>query len=167
MTEIKIVPGTEKDIKEIIRFINALAVYEKLENEVVVTEDLLKKNLFGEKRFAEVIFLQENSINVGFALFFNNFSTFLGTPGIYLEDLFVFPEHRGKGFGKAILTYLAALALERGYGRFEWSVLDWNTPAIEFYHSMGAVPMNEWTVQRLSGEALRIVASQSKYQLSN
>lgn len=163
MSNTKIVTGTENDLEAMVKFITALAVYEKLENEVVVTEDILRKNLFGEKRYAEVIFLEEDSIKVGFALFFNNFSTFLGLPGIYLEDLFVLPEHRGKGFGKYLLTYLAKLAVERGHGRFEWSVLDWNEPAIEFYRSMGAVPMDEWTVQRLNGEALLKVAALSKY----
>ena len=158
----RIVAGTENDLEEIIKFIRALAVYEKLEHEVVVTEDILRKNLFGEKRFAEVIFIEVDSIKVGFALFFNNFSTFLGVPGIYLEDLFVLPEYRGKSYGKSLLTYIAKLAVDRGYGRFEWSVLDWNTPAIEFYHSMGAVPMNEWTVQRLTGQALDKVAHLSK-----
>ncbi len=162
MAKTKIVPGTEADLKDMIKFITALAVYEKLESEVVVTEDILRKNLFGEKKYAEVIFLEEDSVKVGFALFFNNFSPFLGLPGIYLEDLFVFPEHRGKGYGKDLLTYIAKIAVERGYGRFEWSVLDWNTPAIEFYHSMGAVPMNEWTVQRLTGDALLKVATMSR-----
>lgn len=163
MENVEIVAGTENDLKDIIKFITALAVYEKLEHEVVVTEELLKTNLFGNQKFAEVIFLEVNSTKVGFAIFFNNFSTFLGMPGIYLEDLFVLPEFRGKGYGKDLLTFIAKLAIKRGFGRFEWSVLDWNTPAIEFYHSMGAVPMNEWTVQRLSGSALAKVAKLSKY----
>jgi GNAT superfamily N-acetyltransferase len=158
MTNVKIVSGTINDTAEIIKFITALGAYEKLEHEVVVTEELLKKNLFGEKQFAEVLFIEVDSKKVGFALFFTNFSTFLGLPGIYLEDLFVLPEHRGFGYGKHLLTYIAKLAVERGYGRFEWSVLDWNTTAIEFYHAMGAIPMNEWTVQRLTGDALMKVA---------
>ena len=160
--KVEILKGTENDLKEMVKFITALAAYEKLENEVVVTEEILRKNLFGKKSYAEVLFLEEDSVKVGFALFFTNFSTFLGRPGIYLEDLFVFPEHRGKGYGKNLLTYIAKLAVERDYGRFEWSVLDWNTPAIEFYHSMGAVPMNEWTVQRLTGDALIRVSEMSK-----
>ncbi|MBC7429134.1 MAG: GNAT family N-acetyltransferase [Bacteriovorax sp.] len=158
MKEIKIVSGTIHDTSEILKFITALAVYEKLENEVVVTEEILKKNLFGEKQFAEVLFIEEDSKKVGFALFFTNFSTFLGLPGIYLEDLFVLPEHRGSGHGKKLLVYIAKLAVDRGYGRFEWSVLDWNTTAINFYRSIGAIPMSEWTVQRLTGDTLKSVS---------
>lgn len=162
MTNVKIVTGTEADIPEILKFIKALAVYEKLEHEAVATPELLKKNLFGEERFAEVIFIQEGDTKVGFALFFKNFSTFLGLPGIYLEDLFVLPECRGKGYGKKVLAHIAKLAVDRGYGRFEWSVLDWNTPAVEFYRSLGASPMNEWTVQRMTGDALIKLANFSK-----
>ncbi|MEA9356120.1 GNAT family N-acetyltransferase [Bacteriovorax sp. PP10] len=159
MANVKIVAGTEADIPEILKFIKALAVYEKLEHEAVATHDLLKKNLFGEERFAEVIFIQEDDVKVGFALFFKNFSTFLGLPGIYLEDLFVLPECRGKGYGKKLIVHIAKIAVDRGYGRFEWSVLDWNTPAIEFYHSIGAIPMDEWTVQRMTGDTLKKLAS--------
>lgn len=159
MSQVKIVAGTEADIPEILNFIKALAVYEKLEHEAVATPELLKKNLFGEERFAEVIFIQEGDVKVGFALFFKNFSTFLGLPGIYLEDLFVLPEHRGKSYGKKLLTHIAKIAIDRGYGRFEWSVLDWNTPAIDFYRSIGAIPMDEWTVQRLTNDSLRKLAA--------
>ncbi len=159
MSHVKIVAGTEADIPEILNFIKALAIYEKLEHEAVATPALLKEHLFGKERFAEVIFIQEDDVNVGFALFFKNFSTFLGLPGIYLEDLFVLPEHRGKSYGKKLLTHIAKLAVERGYGRFEWSVLDWNTPAIDFYRSIGAIPMDEWTVQRLTGETLKKLAA--------
>ncbi|MBC7713183.1 MAG: GNAT family N-acetyltransferase [Rhizobacter sp.] len=164
MKNIKIVSGTINDTAEILKFITALGVYEKLEHEVVVTEEMLKKNLFGDKKYAEVLFIEVDSKKVGFALFFTNFSTFLGLPGIYLEDLFVLPEFRGEGYGKKLLTYIARLAVERGYGRFEWSVLDWNTSAIDFYNSIGAIPMSEWTVQRLSGETLKSVAQTYNHQ---
>lgn len=159
MSHVKIIAGTEADIPDILKFIKALAVYEKLEHEAVATPELLKKNLFGEERFAEVIFIQEGDVKVGFALFFKNFSTFLGLPGIYLEDLFVLPEYRGKSYGKKLLAHIAKIAIDRGYGRFEWSVLDWNMPAIEFYRSIGAIPMEEWTVQRLTGDVLRKLAA--------
>ncbi len=160
MSLIKIVPGTEADISDILYFIKQLAIYEKLENDAVATHELLRKNLFGEDRFAEVIFILEGEVKVGFALFFKNFSTFLGLPGIYLEDLFVLPESRGKGYGKKLLIHIAKIAVERGYGRFEWSVLDWNTPAIDFYRSIGATPMDEWTVQRMTGETLKNFSNQ-------
>ena len=162
MNTVKIVKAEERDIPDILYFIKQLAIYEKLEHEAVATPELLKKNLFGTEKFAEVIFLELDGVKVGFALFFKNFSTFLGLPGIYLEDLFVLPEHRGQGFGKKILAHIAKLAVDRGYGRFEWSVLDWNTPAIEFYQSSGATPMNEWTVQRLTGMALNKLAELAK-----
>lgn len=158
----KIINATSKDIPHILEFVRALAIYEKLESEVVVTEALLLKNLFGESPFAEVIFYEVNLEKVGFALFFKNFSTFLGLPGIYLEDLFVKPEFRGKGYGKELLVHLAKLALERGYGRLEWSVLDWNRPALDFYGSIAASPMSEWTVQRLTGESLQALARSGK-----
>lgn len=144
---------------DIIEFIRELAIYEKLEHEMVATPEILKENLFGTKAYAEVLFLEEEGKKVGFALFFHNFSTFLGKPGIYLEDLFVKPEHRGKGYGKRLLIHLAKLAVERNCGRLEWSVLDWNTPAIEFYKSLGAVPMSEWTANRLTGAALKNLAA--------
>ncbi|MBC7539169.1 MAG: GNAT family N-acetyltransferase [Bacteriovorax sp.] len=158
----KIIKATQKDIPSILEFIRALAVYEKLESEVVVTEELLLKNLFGERPCAEVIFYEADSIKVGFALFFNNFSTFLGLPGIYLEDLFVKPEFRGEGYGKELLIHLASLTIERGCGRLEWSVLDWNKPALDFYASINAVPMSEWTAQRLTGNSLRVLAESKK-----
>ena len=140
-------------------FIKKLADYEKLSHEVVATEDSLQAVLFGERRYAETVIAYEHNEPVGFALFFHNFSTFVGKPGIYLEDLFVDPEHRGKGYGKALLAHLAKLAQERNCGRLEWAVLNWNKPSIEFYESLGAKPMNEWTVYRLTGEALENLAN--------
>ena len=141
------------DGKTIYGFIKELAVYEHLETELVATPELLEEWLF-DKEKAEVVFVCEDGKKVGYALFFHNFSTFLGRAGIYLEDLYVKPEYRGKGYGKGLLTYLARLANERGCGRLEWSCLDWNKPSIDFYLSMGAVPMNGWTVYRLTGESL-------------
>jgi GNAT superfamily N-acetyltransferase len=151
--------ATRNDISLILSFIKELAAYEKLVHEVVATEDLLEQTLFGERKVAEVIFGEYRSETVAFALFFHNFSTFLGKPGIYLEDLFVKPEMRGKGLGKIMLSYLANLATQRGYGRLEWWVLDWNKPAIEFYRSLGAVPMDEWTVFRIAGKTLDDLAN--------
>lgn len=142
-----------EDVPVILHFINALAAYEHMENEVVATEELLKEWIF-EKKKAEVIFALENGKEVGFALFFHNFSTFLGRAGIYLEDLFVLPEYRGKGYGTLLLKTLARTAEERGCGRLEWSCLDWNKPSIGFYKSLGAAPMDEWTVYRLTGATL-------------
>lgn len=142
------------DVPVIASLIRALADYEKLANEVVLDEQQLRDHLFGNRPFAEVILAEDTGIVVGFALFFHNYSTFLGRPGIYLEDLFVIPEHRGKGFGKALLTTLARLAVERGCGRLEWAVLNWNQPAIDFYGSIGAKMMDEWTVNRLTGTEL-------------
>lgn len=153
------------DTATILRFIRLLAEYERLSHEAVATEADLAEHLFGPAPAAEVVLAEWHAEPVGFALFFRNFSTFLGKPGIYLEDLFVLPEHRGKGIGKALLVRLAQIAVERGYGRFEWSVLDWNTPAIEFYRAIGAVPMDEWTVQRVSGDALDSLAGATR-QLS-
>ena len=144
----------KKDIPLILEFIQSLADYERLSHEVVATEQDLDTYLFGSKRVAEVILGYEGKVPVGFALFFHNFSTFLGKPGIYLEDLYVHEEYRGKGYGKSLLTYLAALAMERGCGRLEWAVLDWNEPSIEFYKSLGATLLNEWIVNRVSGEKL-------------
>lgn len=154
-------PALATECKDILHFITQLAIYEKLENEVVATEEILRKNLFGENKSAEVLFLEENGVKVGFALFFQSFSTFLGLPGIYLEDLFVLPEHRGKGYGKKLLAFLARAAIDRGCGRLEWSVLDWNKPAIDFYLSVGSKPMDEWTVHRLTGENLKKFAALS------
>lgn len=143
----------EKDIPLILHFIKELAKYEKLENEVVATEKILREWLF-EKNIAEVIFATEGDEAVGFALYFHNFSTFLGRGGIYLEDLYVKEEYRGKGYGKGLLRYLAKIAVEQGCGRLEWSCLDWNISSIDFYLSLGAVPMSEWTVYRITGDRL-------------
>lgn len=146
-----------KDTALILEFIRGLAAYEKMENEVVADKALLEEWIF-DKQKAEVIFAVADGKEVGFALFFHNFSTFLGRAGLYLEDLFVKPEYRGKGYGKAILKRLAALAVERGCGRLEWSCLDWNKPSIDFYRSLGAAPMDEWTVYRVTGETLKKLA---------
>lgn len=153
MKEILFKTATVDDVKIILDFIKQLADYEKLLQEVIATEDLLKEWIF-EKKKAEVIFAVVDGEKVGFALFFHNFSTFLGRSGIYLEDLFVKPEHRGRGYGKALLKELARIAVERGCGRLEWSCLDWNKPSIDFYLSIGAKPMDEWTVYRLTGDTL-------------
>ena len=153
----EIVAATEKDCSEILRFINELAAYEKMSDDVVATEELLKEWIF-EKKKAEVIFGVENGKKIGFALYFHNFSTFLGRAGIYLEDLFVMPEFRGKGYGKALLKELARIAVERGCGRLEWSCLDWNKPSIDFYISLGATPMSDWTIYRLTGDTLKMMA---------
>ena len=147
----------EQDTPLILDFIRRLADYEHLLDQVVADEATLADQLFGKKN-AEVLFALENGKEVGFALFFHNFSTFLGRAGLYLEDLFVLPEHRGKGYGKAILQRLAAISLERGCGRMEWWCLDWNQPSIGFYKSLGAEPMSDWTVYRLTGEILRDLA---------
>ena len=146
-----------KDTALILEFIRSLAAYEKMENEVVADKALLEEWIF-DKQKAEVIFAVADGKEVGFALFFHNFSTFLGRAGLYLEDLFVKPEYRGKGYGKAILKRLAAIAVERGCGRLEWSCLDWKKPSIDFYRSLGAVPMDEWTVYRVTGETLKKLA---------
>lgn len=151
----------EKDAALILHFIRALAAYEKLSDQVVATEELLREWIF-EKKKAEVLFPLEDGKEVGFALFFHNFSTFLGRAGLYLEDLYISPEYRGKGYGKATLQKLAQIAVTRGCGRLEWSCLDWNKPGIDFYLSLGAVPMEEWTVYRLSGDTLTQMAAQQK-----
>jgi len=145
------------DCALILRFIRALAAYEHMENEVAATEELLAEWLFVQ-RAAEVFFAVADGREVGFALFFPNFSTFLGRAGLYLEDLYVLPEYRGRGIGTAMLRELARLAVERGYGRFEWACLDWNTPSIEFYLSLGAEAMSDWTGYRLSGDTLATLA---------
>lgn len=147
----------ENDVSLILYFIRELAEYEKMLDDVVATEDLLREWIF-EKKKAEVIFAVVDGEEVGFALFFHNFSTFLGRAGIYLEDLYVKPEHRGKGCGKGLLKKLAQIALERGCGRLEWSCLDWNKPSIDFYLSLGAEPMSEWTVYRVAGDTLSKLA---------
>ena len=144
-------------LPQILHFIKELAIYEDMLDDVVATEGLLREWIF-EKQKAEVLLAEEDSIPVGFALFFHNFSTFLGRAGIYLEDLFVMPEHRGKGYGKALLRRLAQITMERGCGRLEWSCLDWNKPSIDFYLSLDAIPMDQWTVYRLTGDTLRRMA---------
>jgi GNAT superfamily N-acetyltransferase len=158
MTDLTIRFASADDVPLILQFIRDLARYEKLEHEVVATEEILKQALFGPRRHAEVLIGEVNGEPAGFALFFHNFSTFIGRPGIYLEDLFVRPEHRGRGFGKALLARLAQLAIERNCGRVEWAVLDWNTSAIEFYKSIGAVMMTDWRIFRLKGESLQKLA---------
>ncbi len=151
----------EKDCAIILGFIRALADYEHMSDQVVATEALLREWIF-EKKKAEVLFACEGEQEVGFALFFHNFSTFLGRAGIYLEDLFVLPEFRGRGYGKALLRKLAQIAVERGCGRLEWACLDWNRPSIDFYLSLGAMPMNEWTTYRLTGDTLNEAAKQAE-----
>ena len=145
--------ANESDVDTVLNFILQLAEYENMLSDVVATPELLREWIF-EKNKAEVIFAVENGKEVGFALFFHNFSTFLGRAGIYLEDLFVLPEYRGKGYGKGLLKALAEIACERGCGRLEWCCLDWNKPSIDFYLSLGAVAMDEWTTYRLTGDAL-------------
>lgn len=153
-------PATVDDVPIILAFIKGLADYEKLAHEVVATEELLRETLFGERSFAEVIIGYYEGEPVSFALFFYNFSTFLGRPGIHLEDLFVKPEMRGRGIGRVMLAYLAHLAQERKCGRLEWGVLDWNEPAIRFYQSLGAAAMDEWALRRLTGPTLAQLASE-------
>src|SRR5213595_4355880 len=143
-------PATAADVPVILELIRALATYERAPNEVTSTEEQLVDVLFGERPAAEVILAFENDAPVGFAVFFHNFSTWLGQPGLYLEDLFVKPEKRGKGYGRALLVELAKIAMERGCGRMEWAVLNWNEPAIKIYRALGAEPMHEWTVFRLT-----------------
>jgi len=152
--------ATRDDVPVIAELIRGLARFEKLEHEVVMTEALLDVGLFGDRPYAEVVLAEDGGRPVGFALFFHNFSTFLGRPGIYLEDLFVLPEHRGSGIGRMLLAHLARLAVERGCGRLEWAVLDWNRDAIQFYERLGARPNSDWTVYRLTGEALTGLARQ-------
>ena len=149
--------ANEDDCTLILEFIKALAAYEKMSDEVVATEYLLREWIF-DKQKAEVIFACEDGKEVGFALFFHNFSTFLGRAGIYLEDLFVLPEYRGRGYGKGLLKKLAQIAEERGCGRLEWWCLDWNQPSIDLYKSLGAEPMDEWTTYRLTGDKLKEMA---------
>ena len=149
------------DVALILAFIRELAEYERLSHEVVATEDGVRESLFGERPYAEVLIAEHDGSPAGFALFFHNYSTFLGRPGIYLEDLYVRPEFRGAGIGKKLLVRLARLARSRGCGRLEWWVLDWNEPSIGFYEKLGAVPMDDWTVYRVSGPALEDLASGS------
>ncbi len=155
---VRVRAAARDDVPVIAELIRGLARYEKLEHEVVMTEELLQAGLFGDLPYAEVVVAEDDATALGFALFFHNFSTFLGRPGIYLEDLFVLPEHRGRGIGRTLLAHLARLAVERGCGRLEWSVLDWNTDAIRFYERLGATPNSDWTVYRLAGESLADLA---------
>jgi len=159
--------ATPLDVPSILGLIQELAEYEKLRDSCISTESLVHEALFGIKPSAESVVAELNGEVIGFALFFTNFSTFLGRPGMYLEDVYVKPEYRNRGIGKQILKKLATICLERGYGRFEWSVLDWNEPSIKFYKSLGAVAMDEWTVYRLSGEALRSFVDNDFLGLSN
>jgi GNAT superfamily N-acetyltransferase len=157
---IQIRPATPQDVSLILRLVRELAEYEREPDAVVATEAMLHEALF-DRGVAESVIAELDGNPVGFALFFHNFSTWTGKPGIYLEDLYVTPDARGAGAGKALLQHLAGLALDRGCGRFEWAVLDWNTPAIDFYRAMGAQAMGEWTVQRVTGDALVQLAGRS------
>jgi GNAT superfamily N-acetyltransferase len=152
-------PATEADAPVILSFVKQLAEYEKLAHEVVATESTIRDTLFGNRRVAEVAIGYFETKPVGFVLFFHNYSTFLGQPGLYIEDLFVNEAYRRRGFGRALLLYVARLAQERRCGRLEWSVLDWNESAIQFYKKLGALPMSEWTVFRITGESLKRLAS--------
>jgi GNAT superfamily N-acetyltransferase len=154
--------ATIQDVPLILSFIKGLAEYERLSHEVAATEDSLRETLFGLNPAAEVLIAYSGDRPAGFALFFHNYSTFLGQKGIYLEDLFALPEERGRGIGKALLVHLAKLAKERNCGRIEWAVLDWNEPAIDFYKSLGAKPMDEWTTFRVTGKALQELAESNK-----
>lgn len=158
MAEIKIVPAERADVPLILTMIRGLAEYERLADQCVATGEQLERTLFGERPAAEVLLAWSQGECAGFALFFQNYSTFLAKPGIYLEDLFVIPARRGEGIGLALLAHLAKLAVERDCGRVEWAVLDWNEPSIAFYRKLGAVPMEEWTTFRLTGAALRDLA---------
>jgi len=157
---LRIRAGERADVPLIAELIRGLAEYERLADEVKMTEEKLERTLFGERRYAETLIAEDDGRPVGFALFFHNYSTFLAQPGIYLEDLFVRPEHRGSGVGRALLEALARTAVERGCGRMEWAVLDWNESAIGFYERLGARPNSDWTVYRLTGEALRALAGE-------
>ena len=157
---IRIRPGELEDVPLIAELIRGLARYEKLEHEVTVTEEKLTVYLFGERRYAETLIAEDGGQPVGFALFFHSFSTFLAQPGLYLEDLFVVPARRGAGIGRALLERLAQVAVDRGCGRLEWAVLDWNKDAIRFYERLGAKPNSEWTVYRLTGEPLHALAGE-------
>lgn len=157
-TEVRILPATVADVPVILELVKALAAFEKLSHLVVATDDMLRKALFGPRPQAEVVLAWRGDNAVGFALFFHNFSTFLGRRGLYLEDLFVRPEARGLGIGKALLTHLGGIAKERNCGRYEWAVLDWNESAIRFYRSLGAQPLDDWTIMRVTGPALDRIA---------
>ena len=161
-TEFRIEPATEKDVPVILALIKGLAEYEHLSHEVVATETRLRESLFGNRPSAEVVIGYAGTEPAGFAVFFHNYSTFLARPGIYLEDLFVLPQWRARGLGRQFLAYVARAAVERGCGRLEWAVLDWNEPAIRFYRKLGATAMDEWTVYRLTGDALSRLASEAE-----
>src|SRR5580704_14530118 len=151
-------PAGSADVPVIFSLIKDLAEYERLSHEVEATEDILRRNLFGERPYAEALVGELRGEPIAFAIYFHNFSTFLGKPGLYLEDLYVKPSSRGLGIGRAILRRLARVAVERDCGRLEWSVLDWNEPALKFYKSLGAVPMTDWTIHRVTADALRSLA---------
>ena len=157
MPQFKIRPAKETEAGLILEFIKKLAAYEKCSDEVVADEATIYNSIFVEKA-AEVVFAEEDGVVIGFALFFHNFSTFVGRKGLYLEDLFIIPEKRGLGYGKAILKYLANIAVERHCGRMEWICLDWNAPSLAFYRSIGAIPMDEWTVQRMHEDVVKSFA---------
>ena len=157
---LRIRPGELADVPVIAELIRGLARYEKLEHEVTMTEEKLTDALFGERRYAETLIAEDGDEPIGFALFFHNFSTFLAQPGLYLEDLFVIPEHRGHGVGRLLLERLAQVAVDRGCGRLEWAVLDWNQDAIRFYERLGAKPNSDWTIYRLTGEPLHALAGE-------
>ena len=157
-TEFRIRPATVNDLSMVLQLIRDLAEYERAPNDVVATEEGLREVLFGERPSAEVVLAMEGNNAVGFAVFFHNFSTWLGRPGLYLEDLFVRPDSRGKGYGRALLVHLAEIARKRGCGRMEWAVLDWNEPAIKFYRSLGAAPNEEWTIFRLTSDKIAALA---------
>jgi GNAT superfamily N-acetyltransferase len=161
MDTVRIVPARVEDVPVILSLIKGLADYERMDDEVVATEEGLRANLFGDRPAAEVVLAYVDDTVVGFALFFHNFSTFLGCPGLYLEDLFVVPSWRGRGIGRMLLAHLADIAMRRGCGRMEWAVLDWNEPAIGFYERMGARLMKEWRLCRLTGDALARVAARN------
>lgn len=158
---IDITPATVADVPLVLRFIKALAEYERMTDQVVATEESVRESLFGGRPSAEAAIARVNGDPVGFAVWFYNYSTFLSRPGLYLEDLFVLPECRGRGVGRALLQHLARVAVSRGCGRLEWAVLDWNDLAIRFYLSLGAQPMSEWTVYRLTGDSLKRLAAES------
>ncbi|HZT77986.1 MAG TPA: GNAT family N-acetyltransferase [Vicinamibacterales bacterium] len=160
-TDVQIRPATERDVPIVLEMITALADYEKLAHAVTATEQTLRDTLFGARPDAEVAIAWAGAEPAGFALFFHNYSTFLAQRGLYLEDLFVKPAFRGRGIGRALLAHLAAIAVDRQCGRFEWSVLDWNAPAIGFYKKLGAVPLDEWTIFRVTGDALHRLAGRS------
>lgn len=158
MPNFSIRPATEADVPLILYFIRALAEYERLLDVCKATEEDLRESLFGARPYAEVVFACEDGVEAGFALFFHNYSTFLAQPGIYLEDLFVDPAKRGRGYGKKLLQHLAKLCVERNCGRLEWEVLNWNEPSIQFYESLGAKRLDEWSMYRLAGDTLRELA---------